>query len=203
MDFDKPPLYYDTFALRDINGNEPIMQEWPYFDSYESRHALFSNKPVPVQSCWNGIVFFNAQPFYDDPSLNFRGIPDSLAADQLEGSECCLIHVDNKHSRKAGVWLNPNVRVGYNIAAYEAVNPAGGDFYPHGWERVRAVWRNRRQRLYEWADSSVKRYMIRSKVKAWEKKEGSGNGGVVVGERGLDCLVNEMQVLTANGWAHV
>lgn len=206
MDFEKPPHYYDTFALRDINGNEPLTLDWPYFDSYESRHALFANKPVPVESCWNGIVFFAAKPFYDDASLNFRGIPDSLAADQLEGSECCLIHIDNKYSRKAGVWLNPNVRVGYNIEAYEAVNPAGGNAiwpYPNGWDRVRAVWRNRKERAYGWADRYMRMYRIHSKVRAWERNAGSANGGVVVGEAGVNCLVNEMQVLIANGWAHV
>ena len=105
-----PLLYYDTFALRDISGAKPVTQSWPFFLATESRNAVKSNSPVPVKSCWNGIVVFQADPFYKSPPLSFRGIPDSLAVHHLEGSECCLIHADNELSTVKGVWLNPNVR---------------------------------------------------------------------------------------------
>lgn len=63
LDFAKPPLYYDTFALRDIEGYEHVMQTWPYFNSRTSRHALVRNMDaVPVKSCWNGIGMFDVQP---------------------------------------------------------------------------------------------------------------------------------------------
>jgi hypothetical protein len=55
LDFSKPPTYYDTFALRDADGEEPMMQVWPYFRSRMSRSAIMANKPVPVHSCWNGM----------------------------------------------------------------------------------------------------------------------------------------------------
>ncbi|KAJ5562404.1 hypothetical protein N7535_003145 [Penicillium sp. DV-2018c] len=55
LDFSKPPDFYDTFALRDSEGHEPIMQTWPYFKSAVSRHALKSFAPVSVKSCWNGM----------------------------------------------------------------------------------------------------------------------------------------------------
>lgn len=55
LDFSKPPLYYDTFALRDSNGDEHVMQKWPYFRSAASRNALLALSPVPVKSCWNGM----------------------------------------------------------------------------------------------------------------------------------------------------
>lgn len=55
MDYSKPPLYYDTFALRDSKGDEHVMQTWPYFRSASSRNALLKMSPVPVKSCWNGI----------------------------------------------------------------------------------------------------------------------------------------------------
>jgi len=55
LDFANPPKYYDTFALRDDEGHEPVMQTWPYFRSWRSRKALTSNQPVPVRSCWNGM----------------------------------------------------------------------------------------------------------------------------------------------------
>lgn len=55
MDFMHPPRYYDTFALRDSEGHEPIMSSFPYFRSRASRNAMISGQPVPVQSCWNGV----------------------------------------------------------------------------------------------------------------------------------------------------
>lgn len=58
MDFSKSPYFYDTFALRDSNGNEAVRQTWPYFRSYASRHAAERFLPVPVMSCWNGMGRF-------------------------------------------------------------------------------------------------------------------------------------------------
>ena len=55
LDFSKPPKFYDTFALRDIKGHERLMMTYPYFRSRESRSAMVSHRPVPVQSCWNGM----------------------------------------------------------------------------------------------------------------------------------------------------
>lgn len=55
LDFSKPPNYYDTFALRDSEGHESLMQTWPFFRSSESRAALKAMAPVPVASCWNGM----------------------------------------------------------------------------------------------------------------------------------------------------
>lgn len=56
LDFAKPPNYYDTFALRDSEGQSHAMQTWPYLKSYASRSAIIHNKDaVPVKSCWNGM----------------------------------------------------------------------------------------------------------------------------------------------------
>ena len=55
LDFSKPPNFYDTFALRDIEGHEHLMMTYSYFRSHESRSAMVSHRPVPVQSCWNGM----------------------------------------------------------------------------------------------------------------------------------------------------
>lgn len=56
LDFSKPPLYYDTFALRDSAGRGHAMQTWPYFGGRRSRNALVNHMDaVLVKSCWNGI----------------------------------------------------------------------------------------------------------------------------------------------------
>ncbi|KAL8670807.1 MAG: hypothetical protein Q9168_004668 [Polycauliona sp. 1 TL-2023] len=192
LDFSKPPHYYDTFALRDANGDEAVMSTYPYFRSSASRNALISGQPVPVQSCWNGIVAFDAATFYHTPALRFRGIPDSLAQFHLEGSECCLVHADNPLTPERGVWLNPNVRVGYNAEAYEKVHRA----WPSLADSVVGLWKNR---VWRWTTPTIhKRLKVKGRLAKWTRK-GLGE----VSHRESMCLINEMQVLVGNGWAHV
>lgn len=193
MDFAKPPQYYDTFALRDSEGHEAVSSTFPYFRSKASRNAMMSGQPVPVQSCWNGIVAFDAVPFYDPHRLEFRGISDELALEHVEASECCLIHADNPLSPTHGVWLNPDVRVGYTPEAYAAVH--SGLVWPGIFTRVYGIWTNR---LGRWLTTTVlKASTISNRLSKWAK----GNPDVT--EPGSFCLINEMQVIVENGWAHV
>ncbi|KAF3491804.1 uncharacterized protein GIQ15_01321 [Arthroderma uncinatum] len=193
LDFSKPPNFYDTFALRDSEGHDQLMQTWPYFRSRTSRHALKNSQPIPVKSCWNGVVAMDSAPFYQNPPLKFRGISDSLAKLHLEGSECCLIHADNPLSKNKGVWLNPNVRVGYSTPAYTAVNPE-----KKLWLSTLAIagglWENR---LLRWITTSwFTEHTVRGRL-FQHQAQVPGNT-----ETGSFCLINEMQVLVANGWAH-
>ncbi|KAL8934206.1 MAG: hypothetical protein Q9216_006023 [Gyalolechia sp. 2 TL-2023] len=194
LDFSRPPHYYDSFALRDSNGDEAVTSTYPYFRSSSSRNALISGQPVPVQSCWNGIVAFDAAPFYHTPELRFRGIPDSLARYHLEGSECCLIHADNPLTASRGVWLNPNVRVGYNADAYDKIHQNSP--WPSMVASIMGLWKNRLWRCI--TPTFHKRLKIIGRLKKWTRK-GLGQ----VSDREMYCLINEMQVLVANGWAHV
>lgn len=135
----------------------------------------------------------NAAPFYQHPPLKFRGISDSLAKSHLEGSECCLIHADNPLSREKGVWLNPNVRVGYNAPAYSAVNPMENSWLS-SFTIASGLWKNR---ILRWFTTPwFKENIVWTRLWKWEKQSG-GNM-----ESGPFCLINEMQVLTENGWAH-
>ncbi|KPM43845.1 hypothetical protein AK830_g2692 [Neonectria ditissima] len=193
LDFSQPPLYYDTFALRDDKGNAHTMQTWPYFQSSGSRNALVNHlDAVPVTSCWNGIVAMPAGPFVSSSQLRFRAVSDTLATHHLEGSECCLIHADNPLSKARGVFVNPRVRVGYNLAAYEGTHGAGP--WLSVWDIFAGLWVNR---LCRWTTVPFRGWVVRRRVARWEK-EGLGNR-----EPGEFCLINEMQVLAHNGWAHV
>ncbi|KAF3940550.1 hypothetical protein ABW19_dt0208000 [Dactylella cylindrospora] len=196
IDFNKQQYYYDTFALRDIYGREAASQRFPFFAGGESRAAMMKGEPVPVKSCWNGMVSFDAAPFLreEDP-LRFRGIDDSLSVTHLEGSECCLIHADNAKfgphsSSRSGVWMNPLVRVGYNFEAYR-------------------YQRTHMYRLQEYLMSMPVRLgtsllglpwrkkVITRRVKKWTQE------GPMREEPGEFCLVDEMHVLVDNGWKHV
>ena len=163
---------------------------------------MLRHEPVPVKSCWNGVAVFDAKPFYAEEAgaaLKFRGIGDGLAGEHLEGSECCLVHADNPFSDTRGVWVNTAVRVGYSGRAYDAVHDARGAVWPNSREVVWGVWRNR---VGRWVRSVVvKEARVAGRVKKW-REEGRKIGEERV-ERGGFCLINEMQVLRENGWAHV
>lgn len=138
-------------------------------------------------------VAMPTEPFISNPPLRFRAIPDSLANHHLEGSECCLIHVDNPLSQTKGVYVNPLVRVGYNGRAYSAVHPASA------WVSLQnvalALWENRIRR---WTTTQIfKKLRIRWRVAAWHGADSKRF------EPGEFCIINEMQVLVENGWAHV
>lgn len=193
LDFAIAPYFYDTFALRDSRGHEAVMQTWPYFRSYASRYAAERLLPVPVTSCWNGMVAMPAAPFVTKSPVRFRGIPDSLGAYHLEGSECCLIHADNPLSATSGIFLNPTVRVGYNISSYDAIHSHYEELSLL--EIWAGLWKNR---ILRWLTTpSLKEWVVRKRVQAWKKEHASED------EPGLFCLINEMQVLYEYGWRHV
>ena len=78
MDYAKPPAYYDTFALRDIEGYEAVTSTFPYFRSKISRDAMIAGQPVPVQSCWNGMgmpPFPSPSPLTSPPQFPFPPPP--------------------------------------------------------------------------------------------------------------------------------
>ncbi|KAF2746648.1 glycosyltransferase family 69 protein [Sporormia fimetaria CBS 119925] len=197
LDFSKPPQYYDTFALRDDLGRKTASQVWPFFSPGKSRDALLAGVPVPVQSCWNGLVAMDAAPFQRVGPLEFRGTPDSLAQLHLEASECCLIHVDNPLTTTKGVWINPNVRVGYSAEAYAAVNPTTK--WPSMREAVLGLWKARLGAVAAAWRNYWEQWTVRSRIDHWKDWSIS----IVTEERGVNCIVNEMQVLAANGWKHI
>lgn len=192
LDFSRPPQVYDTFALRDAEGHAVLMQTWPYFRARESRRAILANSPIPVTSCWNGMVAMPSEPFVSTPPLRFRGIPDSLAASHLEGSECCLIHIDNPLGTKERTYINPQVRVGYSSEAYDATHPQ--ESLLSCCRITKSVWENRIRRwvTLPW----LKEWRIHRSVGEWRRSSKQEESGEI-------CLVDEMQVLVENGWAHV
>ncbi|RYO80209.1 hypothetical protein DL766_009329 [Monosporascus sp. MC13-8B] len=198
MDYKSPPLYYDTFALRDDMGLKTASLHWPWFQSPSSRASALRNEPVRVTSCWNGAVVFDAAPFYTDPPLQFRGVDDSLADLHLEGSECCLVHADNYLAPAKGVWLNPNVRVGYDLAAYAAVRT---DRFPGAFWAVVGAWANRSNRWLAGLQSSLEARTVQRRLVQWQAETPSGE--LPRYEPGYACLINEMQIMWSNGWKHL
>jgi hypothetical protein len=198
MDYKVAPLYYDTFALRDDMGLKTISQYWPWFQSPTSRAAAEKNAPVRVMSCWNGIVAFDSAPFYADSPLQFRGIDDSLADYHLEGSECCLIHADNYLSEEKGVWLNPNVRVGYSVDAYRWIRR---NHFPSPMWAVIGAWVNRVKASRVAIQTQLEARLVAKRLEQWQADTPEGEAERY--EPGAACLINEMQIMWANGWKHL
>ena len=219
LDFQLPPRYYDTFVLRDEKGYTTATDYFPYFRTSAARKKITSGLPVPVTSCWNGMIAMDAAPFYADQNaargdmhqpVRYRGTPDTLGAKSVEGSECCLVHADLLGSGQAdqGIWVNPAVRVGYSRAAYDAVHDTSvSATWMSANEYIMSIYHNRVQRLLtlngaspfsaEWAE----RRAVQSRLEAW-REEGRLLGEERV-EPGEYCLVHEMHTLIWNGWAHV
>ena len=162
-------------------------------------------------------------------SLQFRGIPDSLAKYHVEGSECCLIHSDNPLRATKGIWMNPNVRVTFNESTYPLVNPnqlvpepvlareqamsntisrarssEGSAVRRNQWpgrgEMFWGRWENRVSRWFGWLGILSKESIMNKRVEQW-KRDGRKEGEKRE-EIGRECLINEMQVLYQNGWIH-
>jgi hypothetical protein len=137
------------------------------------------------------MVAMPVEPFLAEDPLRFRGVSDSLANYHVEASECCLIHADNPLSAK-GVFMNPNVRVGYNATSDAAIHS-----HDNGMSLTEiyiSIWRNR---IIRWMTSPIlKEWVVHKRVSKWEEEE-------QVHEPGHFCLVNEMQVIHAKGWRHV
>lgn len=204
LDFHLPPAYYDTFALRDSEGLGTIQTSFPYFRAQESREAMLSGRAAKVTSCWNGMVAMDAAPFYD--GVRFRALPDSLASKHLEASECCLVHVDMNATyaahgeRGRGIYVNPAVRVGYTVEAYNTTHFGPAENFVSSTQYVTGVWLNRFRRTFAPkvtpATKDVKRKMqqwVKEGENSLEKRE----------ENGELCVINEQHILIWNGWKHV
>ncbi|KAJ6473092.1 cryptococcal mannosyltransferase 1-domain-containing protein [Mycena sanguinolenta] len=61
LDFQQWGLY-DIWVIRDRLGRI-VSGQWPYFSDETSFAAVMENRPVPVFTCWNGIVSISAEPF--------------------------------------------------------------------------------------------------------------------------------------------
>ncbi|KAI1615781.1 cryptococcal mannosyltransferase 1-domain-containing protein [Exophiala viscosa] len=200
MDFHYPPAYYDTFALRDSEGYGSIMTSFPYFRSPDSREAMLQGRATKVQSCWNGMIAMDTGSFYE--GLRFRALPDSLASKHLEASECCLIHTDMTAMNLAGngIYMNPSVRVGYTVDAYNLTHAGPEKTFVSSTQYVKGVWLNRIRRTVLPTVPKVMKEIDR-KIARW-KKEGE-NSLEKREETGQLCIIDEQHILIWNGWKHV
>lgn len=135
-------------------------------------------------------VAFEAEPFQSTSEpLRFRSIPDSLAKFHVEASECCLIHYDNPISSTVGVWINPDVRVGYSSEAYAAVT-RGGE-WPSTSELRWGKWKSK---WTWWIRDPIPHLKTSLRVWLWRRRFPN------ISEPGIACVQDIAMVITADGW---
>ncbi|KAI7863188.1 mannosyltransferase 1, partial [Spinellus fusiger] len=103
--------FYDTFATREADERWVGSGKYPYFALEESRRLLYKEEPIPVYSCWNGIIALNAEPFLEVQRIEFRAIIPDEYEPVTEASECCLIHTDLRSLGYKRIYINPTVKV--------------------------------------------------------------------------------------------
>lgn len=147
-------------------------------------------------------VSLNAIPFQNETNpLKFRAIAGSLSLQDgyLEGSEACLIHADMHHylppTPQTQTFLNPLVRVSYTQPAFATQNSIRQMFL----ERVVGPFVALAYDIRDWwVRTRIQGHFAarREKVREWERRTGER-------EVGDYCLIDQMQLLTPWGWAHV
>ena len=122
LDFINPVKFYDTFALRNTQGDGIGLPLYPFFTPGPSQSALTSGSDaVPVKSCWGGMIAFNATFFTrgseaEDPPTMFRSNGNEYTR---ESSECCLIHADINDGEHT--FVNPYIRVAYGAKTFSCL----------------------------------------------------------------------------------
>jgi hypothetical protein len=178
----------EVTAIRDDQGNPTITSRWPWFSSPTSRAAAQKGVPIPVHSCWGGLVAMDTAPFYDDAGLRFRSIDDSLAEKRIEASITCLLLQDTGAVDRGGIWMNPSVRLARTPEQY----------YHHvkdgrvPWRAaVLGSWANRLERWFGVTPGDAAD--LRSRVQAWSRGVPRGNPNRY--EPGVHCLFDGAQVI--------
>eukprot|EP00944_MAST-04C_sp_MAST-4C-sp1_P005877 g5877.t1 len=140
LDFQNFKLY-DLWVLRDINGL--VVNPWfPFFWDTPSFFKIISGDPLPVYSCWNGVVVFDASVLGNRTGhmIRFRSwkngekrspfpVTNRLSEEDIRtynsntfnfphctASECQLFSKDLWESGHTKIFVNPSVRVDYDIS---------------------------------------------------------------------------------------
>ncbi|KAL4820375.1 cryptococcal mannosyltransferase 1-domain-containing protein [Aspergillus spinulosporus] len=133
VDFSNAFKFYDTYAMRDLEGYEIGMPFYPWFTSAgnaQSRQDVLSGRDaVRVRSCWGGMVAFDARFFQGRNPLRFRSGNELF----WDASECCLVHADLQQipsvtetgaltdtdtKPDTGIYMNPFIRVAYDARSH-------------------------------------------------------------------------------------
>ncbi len=117
-------VFYDRWVSIDLDGNS-LKPYFPFFINKQAQDLIVNHRPVRVFSCWNGVIVFNAAPF-EDRKIKFRYKTNNKTSkfrinnDQNADyeSECTYFHIDLFNLGYTKKFINPDVRVTYQINYY-------------------------------------------------------------------------------------
>ncbi|KAK4528035.1 hypothetical protein GAYE_SCF48G5969 [Galdieria yellowstonensis] len=116
LDFDKRISFYDTWVARDLSGKAlNNRQKCDMFPSVEDRKLCLQGGCVPVYSCWNGIVAFQAWPLTEH-RLRFR-LADATS-NECPCSECTLFCKDLWNVGAKNICIDSRLRVSYESKVF-------------------------------------------------------------------------------------
>ncbi|TIA89230.1 hypothetical protein E3P99_02194 [Wallemia hederae] len=109
---------YDTWVTRDT-CNRRVKPTYSHWQDKHSIKLLRQGKPIPVNSCWNGITAFDAKWFV-------QGRDDSITPirfrvlDECVTSECLLSSYDLhlKSNKQPEIYMNPLVPTAYEKSIF-------------------------------------------------------------------------------------
>jgi hypothetical protein len=98
MDYKQPYLFYDTFAMRDLNGRRTIAVLYPFFPEGETRKQLLAGQTqAEAKSCWNGMGMLHIYDSSHNSLFECRSISECNLATQISR------HLESIVSRK---WIS-------------------------------------------------------------------------------------------------
>ena len=124
---------YDLWVARDVHG-QFLSEQYPYFQQFSSRHLMLNGMPVPMYSCWNGMVSINATTLGNQMFRSWvegetrTPIVSSSAQREQYGrndgrcaaSECQLVCKDlwTATNNNAKIYMHPGVKLYYNYWSF-------------------------------------------------------------------------------------
>ena len=192
--------FYDTWVMRDVQG-QTVRPLFPYFRRGVDRQSVQEERPILVNSCWNGLTIFDARWWQvaryggevDGPVVSTLPVPPLFKNDghdlpamlPLQFRTCASCNVSESlltsldmhrlaSPRRPRIYVNPAVRVAYNYPSYYLYNVIMRWYVVAPWRYVWETWMERR--LFSWIANLGNRYDPCAPLlqKMW-KKSGEGS----------------------------
>ncbi|KAJ6237262.1 hypothetical protein M0813_26818 [Anaeramoeba flamelloides] len=142
---------YDIWVARDAKG-DMLSNDYPWVNDHKNSKQLIDNGlPVQVYACWNGVVVFKSQPWFQD-KIKFRSSPP----DACFSSECQLFPQDLWRHGYKKIFINPLVQSAYDQKNYNYLLQT--DYYQN------VVLKNDYITQYQQLINSKKQYKIIEKI---------------------------------------
>ncbi|TIB96773.1 hypothetical protein E3Q18_02992 [Wallemia mellicola] len=110
---------YNTWVTRDTCQRR-VKPVWPHFQDKHSINLLRQDKPIPVNSCWNGLTAFDSKWFVEGRQEDITPVRFRIL-DECVASECLMssydIHLQS--DKQPDIYMNPQVPTTYERPVFQ------------------------------------------------------------------------------------